>query len=88
METLLETLPGFVGIVLLDAALIVLMVLHHRERKDMLDRLMAKNLPEYKDNTQPEENQLDEDDDKTVPLEDAEEEFVDAFDEEDDGQEK
>ncbi len=89
MEQLLDLLPAIIFVVLLDVSLIVLILLHHRERREMLDRLMAKSFPEYKDHTQPEENQLENDeDDGTVPLEEAEEEYVDALGEEDDGEKK
>lgn len=67
---------------LLVGTLLVHFVLTHFERKDMLDRLMAKNLPEYKDNIKPEENQLEEEDpDETVAIEEAESDLL----EEDDG---
>jgi hypothetical protein len=49
--------------------------LTHVERKDMLDRLMAKNLPEYKDNSQPEENEYPEEDKNLIDLDDAREEL-------------
>lgn len=47
-----------------------------KERKDTLDRLMAKNLPEYKDNIKPEENVYSEEDDNLVDLEDAKEDLM------------
>lgn len=51
--------------------------LHFLDRRDMLDRLMAKSLPEFKEQTQPEENKLDEPEpDFSVPIEDAEEELT------------
>lgn len=59
--------------------------MHFVERRDMLDRLMARSLPEYKDNTQPEDNQLeDESDDDSVPIEQAEQDLLGG----DDGEEK
>lgn len=62
--------------VLLCALLLVREGLHFMERRDMLDRLMAKSLPEFKDNAKAEPNQLtDEVDDGTVPIEQAEEEL-------------
>lgn len=49
-------------------------VLHFRQINNMLDRLMARDLPEYKAETQPEENQItDAKDDDTIDIEDAEE---------------
>lgn len=61
-------------------ALFVLLVLREvisfRERQSMLDRLMAKSLPEFKDNIKLEENKLDPVDDGTVALEEAEEEIT------------
>lgn len=56
----------------------------HRERERVYDRLMAKNLPDFKDNEQLEENLPPEEDDEdtSVSLEDAQEEILG---EEDDG---
>lgn len=65
---------------LIITALILLLVFRditaYRERQLMLDRLMAKSLPEYKDNQKPEDNTIDIENDETVPLEDAEEELT------------
>lgn len=60
------------------ALLLVREVLAYRERREMLDRLMAKNLPEYKDNHTPTPNQLDNEPDDSVPLEDAENDLTDT----------
>ncbi|RMD73090.1 MAG: hypothetical protein D6822_00140 [Cyanobacteria bacterium J149] len=49
----------------------------YRERKELTEKLMAKSLRDYKDNTEPPEpNQLDEED-ETIPIEEAEE-FLNA----------
>lgn len=50
--------------------------LSHRERKDMLDRLMSKNFQEYKDNDKQEENHLEPEDDGLLDVEDAKEKIV------------
>lgn len=60
----------------LSVLLIIHEIISYRERQSMLDRLMAKNLPEYKDNQTTQDNTIDEIEDDTVPLEDAEEEVV------------
>lgn len=57
---------------LLFILLLIREILSYRERHQMLDRLMAKSLPEYKDNSKVEENKLDPVDDGTVSLEEAE----------------
>jgi len=51
-------------------------VMYFKERKDTLDRLMAKNLPEYKDNIKPEENIYSDEDANIVDLEDAKEDLM------------
>lgn len=61
---------------LLFILLLIREILSYRERNTMLDRLMAKSLPEYKDNSKVEENKLDPVDDGTVALEQAEEEIL------------
>jgi hypothetical protein len=71
---------------LLNAALILfpwiivagLFYTQYQERKDMLDRLMSRNLTDFKANTSPtDQNQLsDEPVDDTIPLEDAEAEIL------------
>ena len=71
----------FLFMELIVLALLILVGLReylaYRERSQMLDRLMAKNLTDYKDTTQtPELNQLESDDDDTMPIEDAEEAIV------------
>lgn len=50
--------------------------LSYRERRDMVDRLMSKNFQEYKDNTKPEENQLEPVDDGLKELDDAKQEII------------
>ena len=62
-------------IITLSALLALREVLHHKERKDMLDRLMARNFTEYKDNERAEPNQLEPKPDETVELADAREEL-------------
>lgn len=47
-----------------------------KERRDLCDRLMAKDLPEYKEAQTPEEPTLVEEDDETLPIEQAEEEIM------------
>lgn len=56
-------------------------VLAYRERQTMLDRLMAKNLPEYKDNLTAEEPNEEDVQDETLPIEEAEGEVLDNGDE-------
>lgn len=62
--------------------LILREILSYRERNAMLDRLMAKSLPEYKDNQKMEENKLEPVNDSTVSLEEAEGEILNGQDEE------
>lgn len=63
------------AIVILAALLAVREFIHYRERKDMLDRLMAKSLPEFKDNSKAEENKFEIDDDGTSYLEEVKQEL-------------
>jgi hypothetical protein len=58
-------------IIILSGLLALREVLHHKERKDMLDRLMARNFIEYKDNERMEKNNLEPEKDETVELVDA-----------------
>jgi len=58
-------------ILILSGLLALREVLHHKERKDMLDRLMARNFIEYKDNERMEKNNLEPEKDETVELVDA-----------------
>jgi hypothetical protein len=51
-------------------------VMYFKERKDILDRLMAKNLPEYKDNAKEEQNDYGKEDKNVVELEDAKDELM------------
>lgn len=62
-------------ILLLFAILVLREVLHHKERTDMLDRLMARNYIEYKDNVKPEENQLEPENTELVELAEAKDEL-------------
>lgn len=66
----------FLSALALFILLILRELLSYRERHHMLDRLMAKSLPEFKDNTKQEENKLEPVDDGTVALEQAEEEIL------------
>lgn len=47
------------------------------ERAALVDRLMAKSLPEYKDNQTTEPNEITQVTDTTVSLEDAEDDLTD-----------
>lgn len=67
---------------LLFILLLIREILSYRERNTMLDRLMAKSLPEYKDNSKVEENKLEPVNDGTVSLEEAEGEILNGKDEE------
>lgn len=63
-------------VIVIFAALLALReVIHYKERKDMLDRLMARSFTEYKDNEKPEENELTPKDDGTAELVDAKDEL-------------
>lgn len=54
-----------------------------KEHQEVYDRLMSKNLGEFKDNREPEENQLEEEKDKNVvPIESAMEDMVYGSEEE------
>lgn len=61
--------------VLLTLIIITLLIISYLERKDLHNRLMAKDLKDLKDNTQKDEpNHLEEEKDNIfVPLEDARE---------------
>ncbi len=78
----METL-SYLAISALAVLLGLFQFLAHRERSEMLDRLMAKSLPEYKDNQAPEPNEIAQTDEEVVPLEDAEEELNDYGQDED-----
>lgn len=59
--------------IILSLIVIITLVLSYLERKDLVNRLMAKDLTEYKTiNEKPEKNQ-ESPEDETVPLEDAQE---------------
>ena len=61
---------------LLFILLLIREVISYRERTSMLVRLMAKSLPEFKDNVKTEEDKLDPIDDTTVSIEEAEEDIL------------
>lgn len=65
-------------ILLLIATHIVREFFLHRERQAVYDRLMARSLPEFKDNETIEPNLIDEaaDDEDSVPLEEARDELT------------
>lgn len=65
----------YIAIVLLSGLLAYREYLHHKERGDMLDRLMARNFTEFKDNANPEPNQLEDAKDETVELVEAKDEL-------------
>lgn len=47
----------------------------YRERKELTDRLMAKDLTDFKANEPEEENDYDEEEDDLVPVEEAREDI-------------
>jgi hypothetical protein len=55
--------------------------LSYRERTELTDRLMARSLPEYKDNQAPEPNQLDTPPTDVIDLDEAREELNGQSDE-------
>lgn len=57
--------------ILLTLALITTLVLSYLERKDLYNRLMARNLRDFKDNTEVEEPNYFEEDDELQTLEEA-----------------
>jgi len=60
--------------ILLTIALLTTLILSYLERKDLNNRLMAKDLKDLKDNTQKDEpNQLEDEENLYIPLEDARE---------------
>ena len=65
----------FLIIILLLGIQVVYFVFSYRERRDLLDRIMAKNLEEYKDNIKPEENDFGKDDPNLIDLDEAKEEI-------------
>lgn len=67
-----------VSFFMVEIALIILVIIlgireyvSYTERKDLLDRLMARNLPEYKEYSAPEEPNHLEEETTEIPLEDA-----------------
>lgn len=60
-------------IIVLSTLLALREFLSYKERKDMLDRLMAKSFTEYKDNDKPEPNHLEPQKSDIVELVDAKE---------------
>ena len=77
LKSVMELLSALALFILL----ILREILSYRERNAMLDRLMAKSLPEYKDNQKMEENKLEPVSDDTVSLEEAEGEILNGKDE-------
>lgn len=65
-------------VILLTALLLIREGMHFVERRDMLDRLMSRSLPEFKDNQSTEENHLADtsQDDDSLPIEQAEEDVL------------
>lgn len=49
--------------------------LSYKERQVLLDRIMAKNLNEYKDNIKPEENEYPKEDENLINIEEAKDEI-------------
>lgn len=66
----------YVFIVVLTGIFIFREVLHYRETKDLLDRLMSRNYLEYKDNQNPEDNDFGEKESDLVGIEQAKEDIV------------
>lgn len=62
---MLETLT----ILILTGLLIFKELSFGKERKDLLDRIMAKTFTEYKDNNEPEPNSFEQEDDGTEDIE-------------------
>jgi hypothetical protein len=64
---------------ILGCLLLIVLVLSYVERKALVDRLMAKDLTDFKANTdKPEKNQESPPDD-TIPLEDAMEDIEEDY---------
>jgi hypothetical protein len=57
-----------------------LIILQHKERMDFSDRLMAKNIQEYKDNKNEPQEDDPEPQEEMIPIEEAYEEIVDDGD--------
>ena len=64
-----------ITVIAISAVLIVKEFVHYKERYEMLDRLMAKNLPEFKDNVKEEENDYGKEDENLIDIEEAREEI-------------
>ena len=67
---------AYVMVGILSIFIVVREVLHFKERKDMLDRLMAKSLPEYKDNHEPEKNDIEPKDDGLQDLDEVRDQLL------------
>lgn len=65
----------YLVIIILSGFLALREYLHFKERKDMLDRLMSRSFTEYKDNTNPEPNNLEPEKDGTIDLVEAKKEL-------------
>jgi len=67
-------------------ALIIFLIwrewLSFHERENLVDRLMARNLPEYKDNVAPEPNHVDPAPSTVFDLDEAKEEIINGPEEE------
>lgn len=61
-------------LIIYSIVLIVVLVISHLERKDLYDRLMSKNIVEYK-SIKEEENKIPEENPDMIPLEDAHDEL-------------
>ncbi len=48
------------------------------ERKDLYDRLMARNFVEYKDNVDPESNEIEDEESDIADIDDAKEEITEG----------
>lgn len=62
-------------IIILTIITLTVIVLSYFERKDLLDRLMSKNITEYK-SLKEEQNQLEDEDDNLISILDAREEIL------------
>lgn len=63
-------------IYLLLVVLLFQAVLAYKERQSLVDRLMARDLSDFKANSEPEEENVYEDDDELADLEEAKEEIA------------
>lgn len=61
---------------LLLAYIVLREVMWFVKERDMLDRLMSRNLEDFKTNTKDIENEIADDDDNTIPILEAREEML------------